>query len=118
MRRKLLVTWWMMSTYISYMDEYKDRELTSSCPAKKDAMKVAMKMARKLNILEENKLSSWRVSAGGSLLQDRLPARRAHDEGGDDVGGDLDQADQGRVHVGALSQVQLLIGSYNKTSSA
>ena len=100
------------------MDEYKDRELTSSCPAKKDAMKVAMKMARKLNILEEDKLSSGRVSADGSLLQDRLPARRAHDEGGDDVGGDLDQADQGRVHVGALSQVQLLIGSYNKTSSA
>ena len=56
MRRELLVTWWMMSTYISYMDEYKDRELTSSCPAKKDAMKVAMKMARKLNILEEAKL--------------------------------------------------------------
>ena len=40
------------------MVEYKDRELTSSCPAKKDAMKVAMKMARKLNILEEDKLSS------------------------------------------------------------
>ena len=100
------------------MDEYKDRELTSSCPAKKDAMKVAMKMARKLNILEEDKLSSGRVRTGGSLLQDRLPARRAHDEGGDDVGGDLDQADQGRVHVGALSQVQLLIGSYNKISSA
>ena len=100
------------------MDEYKDRELTSSCPAKKDAMKVARKMARKLNILEEDKLSSGRVRTGGSLLQDRLPARRAHDEGGDDVGGDLDQADQGRVHVGALSQVQLLIGSYNKTSSA
>ena len=98
------------------MDEYKDKELTSSCPAKKDAMKVAMKMARKLNILEE--LSSWRASVGGSLSQDRLPARRAHDEGGDDVGGDLDQADQGRVHVGALGQVQLLIGSYNKTSSA
>ena len=93
-----------------------DRELTSSCPAKKDAMKVAMKMARKLNILEE--LSSGRVSAGGRVLQDRLPARRAHDEGGDDVGGDLDQTDQGRVHVGALGQVQLLIGSYNKTSSA
>ena len=103
---------------ISFMDEYKERELTSSCPAKKDAMKVAMKMARKLNILEEDRLSSGRVSASGSLLQDRLPARRAHDEGGDDVGGDLDQADQGRVHVGALSQVQLLIGSYNKTSSA
>ena len=48
------------------MDEYKDRELTSSCPAKKDAMKVAMKMARKLNILEEDKISSGRVSAGGS----------------------------------------------------
>ena len=46
---------------------------------------------------------------GNKFLQDWLPATHAHGEGGDDVGRDLDEADQSRVHVGTAGQVQLLV---------
>ena len=41
--------------------------------------------------------------------QDRFPPGGAHDEGSNNVGRDLDQGDQRRVHMGTSGQVELLL---------
>ena len=64
-------------------------------------------MARKLNILMGRKMTKFRLRKRFS--QDRFPPGGAHDEGSNNVGRDLDQGDQRRVHMGTSGQVQLLL---------